>query len=76
MCYYIETGRYSVIWYVSPCDAMLISWGDKTHELKIKFDMSYFCELENPEEMPGDLIIKSANGNFINSKIDMMRIFC
>ncbi len=76
MCYYIETNRYSIVWYVSPCDIMLISWGDKSFELKLKFDMSLFCELEESDVLPGDLIIKSANGNNINSKIDLMRIFC
>ncbi len=76
MCYYIDTKKYNIIWYVSPCDIMCIHWGDKRFELKIKFDMSLFCELENPEDLPGNLIIKSANGESINSKIDMMRVFC
>ena len=76
MCYYIETNKYSIIWYVSPCDIMSIHYGEKSQDVKIKFDMSLLCELEDPSLLPGELHIKSANGDHINSKIDMMRIFC
>jgi hypothetical protein len=75
MCYYIETNKYSLAWYVSPCDTLRIFYGDKHCDIKIKFDMSLFCELEKSDAMPGELIIKSANGDSINSKIDMMRVF-
>lgn len=74
-CYDITTEKYSVVWYVSPTDEIIVYGREsKTHLLQCAkiFDMSYLAEIEDNSVNPGKLEILYSCSELVDKQIDRL----
>ena len=70
MSYNILTDKWNIYWYDTPTDRVMVYKNSKCIlDIRKKFDISYFCTVEDNTLLPGNLNILHSSSELIDNKI-------